>query len=481
MIMVRLCLEKFLVLVKVNNPKLNEVNDKLAPPLGNGKLGGVNVYRVNSLTWYNLGVKDSRQSGFAMPLALGMGLTMTIVAASMIGRSQSDRLTTNSQRETNRALSVSEAGIIRIQSFLDGHKILAAKDLNKWSSTLNNLSLSQSNCRSINLVNTKQQIGLFKANTWINLDNSDRNKGRYRIVDYKYQNGIGKLTVAGEIDTYNTNQNSSKNALTVEIPIGHELAKIAPPALWANTFNLSATQKITGQIRGVNCPQLPTVDPDGISGVDLINISQISGVPTGQIIADPFTQVPALKAAPNTATSISAITSSIQFPRLKSIDAPDLKGEYHYLVEIDDNSSRHSIKLKDLDRIKLDITANQKVNLYLKGNIDFGGSQTINVNSLHPNLRIYGSSETVKLKIDDTASITAFIHAPFADAKSIKSSIVNPTKNITGALWVKSWDSASSPNDIPIIQAGNWSDFGIIKTDQPAHVSPISYWHRVGN
>ena len=432
--------------------------------------------RNNSLNNRNI-----NRAGFALPVAIGMGLVMIIVAASMIGRAQSDRVITNSQRETSRALSASEAGIIRVQSFLDRHKILATKDLNKWSDTLDRLSPAQKSCRLIDLIATKQQTELFENNKWIDLDSRDRNKGRYKIVDYQYRDGIGILTVSGEIDAYNTTQNSAKNTLTVEIPIGNELAKIAPPALWANTFNLNVSQKVTGQIQAAACPQLPATDPEGIVGVDISNITLISGVPTGQIIADPFTRIPAPKVAPKTAIPLPAITNSIELPRLRSIDIPDAKGEYHYLVDIDDAISGHSIKLKDLDSIKIDVTANQKVNLYLKGNIDLAGSQTLNVNPLHPNLRIYGSSQTLKFSIQDNASITAFIHAPFAAAKSISSSTPNPNKNITGGLWVNSWDSATNPSEIPIIQAGDWSDFGIAKIKQPAQISPISSWQRVGN
>jgi Tfp pilus assembly protein PilX len=432
--------------------------------------------RKNSLDTMSI-----NQAGFALPVAIGMGLVMIIVAASMIGRAQSDRVITNSQRENSRALSTSEAGIIRVQSFLDRHKILATKNLSEWSNTLEKLSISQVNCRLIDLPSTKQQAELFKNNSWINLDSIERNKGKYKIVDYQYRDGIGRLTVSGEIDAYNTTQNRSKSTLTVEIPISNESAKIAPPALWANTFNLNANQKITGQIQAAACPQLPATDPDGIVGVDINNISLISGIPNGQIIADPFTPIPAPKVAPTTAISLPAITNSIQLPRLRSIDTPDAKGEYHYLVDLDDATSGHSIKLKDLDSIKIDVTANQKVNLYLKGNIDLAGSQTINVNPTHPNLRIYGSSQTLKFSIKDNASITAFIHAPFANAKSISSSTPNPNKNITGGLWVNSWDSNTSPNEIPIIQSGDWSNFGIAKLEQPAQISPISSWQRVGN
>ena len=432
--------------------------------------------RKNSLDTRNI-----NQAGFALPVAIGMGLVMIIVAASMIGRAQSDRVITNSQRETSRALSTSEAGIIRVQSFLDRHKILATKDLIEWSNVLDSLLPDQKSCRLIDLATTKQQNELFKNNKWIDLDSRDRNKGRYKIVDYQYRDGIGKLTVAGEIDAYNTTQNSSKSTLTVEIPISNESAKIAPPALWANIFNLNTNQKITGQIQAAACPQLPTTDQDGIVGVDTSNITLISGVPSGQIVADPFTSIPAAKVAPATAIKLSAITTSIKLPRLSSIDTADAKGEYHYLVDIDDSTSEHSIKLKDTDLITIDVTAGQKVNLYLKGNIDLAGSKTVNVNPLHPNLRIYGSSQTLKFSIKDNASITAFIHAPLADAKSISSSTPNPNKNITGGLWVNSWDSATSPTEIPIIQSGDWLDFGIAKIEQPAQISPVSSWQRVGN
>jgi hypothetical protein len=438
---------------------------------------------VRILKYYRSQIEESArnhpENGFATPLALGMGLVMIIVAASLIGRSQSDSATTNSQREIDRALSVSEAGAVRFQSFLDRHRFLATKNLPLWSNTIAILPSVQAGCHLINLSSATTQAGIFKNHNWIDLDPSERRKGRYRIVDYQYQNGIGKLTVAGEISSYNNSQNIAKNTLLVKIPIGSESAKIAPPALWANTFNLHPTHQITGQVRGVTCPQLPAVDADGIAGIDSGNIAVVSGMPSGEIIADPFISIPSAKTAPNTAISIPAITSSIKFPRPGSIDLPDANNEYHYLVDIDNVSSKHSIKLQDIDRIELNVAPGQKVNLYLKGNIDLAGSQTLNVNSTHPNLRIYGSLQTLFLTIKDTAAITAFIHAPFASAKSVSSAHANPSKNITGAVWVNSWDSITSPNNLPIIQRGDWADFGIAKPEQPSQLSPISSWQRV--
>jgi hypothetical protein len=424
---------------------------------------------------------DRPQAGFAMPLALGMGLIAIIIAASTIGRSQSDRTTTVSQREQNRALSVAEAGAIRFQSFLDRHKLLATKSLAQWTTTLDSLPPVQSSCHSIEIVAARQQANLFQTSTWIALDTSEARKGRYRVVNYQYQNGIGKLTIAAEMSAYNNPQNISKYSLVVDVPIGSESAGISPPALWANTFNLSTAQPITGQIRGVTCPQLPNVDLDGITGVDAANIALVSGVPSGRVIADPFTSIPAPKVAPTNAILLPAITSSIQLPRVGTGDLPDANREYHYLVDIDNLASGHSIKLQDVDRITIDVAASDKVNLYLKGNIDLAGSQTVNVNAAHPNLRIYGSAQTIRLIVKDNAAITAFIHAPSADAASVRDLTPNPNPAITGAVWVKSWDSMTSPNQLPIIQAGTWADFGISKPEQPAQLSPISYWRRVEN
>ncbi len=415
------------------------------------------------------------QAGFTMPLALGMGLIMIIVTASIIGRSQSDRTTTSSQKESNRSLSVAEAGIVRVRSYLDRHKFLATKNLNNWVGTLDLLPASQSGCGLINFTHAKQQAQLFQTNSWIDLDNSDPKKGRYKIVDYQYQNGIGKLTITSEIAAYNSTQNISSGKLSVEIPIGSESANILPPTLWANTFNLSSTQKITGQIRSISCPLPLLTDSDGVAGVDYGNL--MTG---GQIITDPFTSVPLPKVAPSTAISIPAITSSLQLPRVGFTDLPDANNEYHYFVDIDNLSSGYSIKLQDGNSIKVSILPNQKVNLYLKGNIDLAGSKTIGVDRTHPNLRIYGSDRTTKLTIKSNAAITAFIHTPLADARSI-SATPSLGSGVTGAVWVKSWDSATNANDLPIVQAGNWADLGFNKVEQPPQLSPVSYWHRMEN
>ncbi len=421
--------------------------------------------------------ENRAQTGFAVPLALGLGLVMIIVAASTIGRSQSDRNTTSSQKETNRSLGVSEAGVVRVQAFLDRTKLLATKNLDKWVDTLNVLPSEQASCSLLDIIALKQQAEIFKNHTWIDLDRKDLNKGRYQIVDYQYQAGVGKLTLAGKIDVYNTTKNSAKSTLTVEIPVSSEDAKILPPGLWAQTLKLNPSQQVNGQIRAVTCPQITATDPDGVTGVDRTNIAEVDAKPTGQIIADPFTVIPQPKKAPNNAILLPAITSSIELPRPRFSDRDD-NNEYNYLVDVD-SLSGYSIDLKTGDKIDINIPSGKKVNLYIKGNINLGGSQIRNVNPNTSSLRIYGSSQTVKLIIKDNASIAAFIDAPFADAQSISSIPTQPNPGITGAVWVKSWDSATSMGKISIIQSGNWAELGINKPQQPSQLSALGSWQRV--
>jgi hypothetical protein len=421
--------------------------------------------------------ENRAQAGFAVPLALGLGLVMIIVAASTIGRYQSDRNTTSFQKETNRALGVSEAGVVRVQAFLDRSKLLATKNLDKWVETLDLLPSEQANCSLLDLIALKQQAAIFKSHNWIDLDNRDLNKGRYQIVDYQYQAGVGRLTLAGEIDVYNTTKNSAKSKLTVEIPVSSEDAKISPPGLWAQTLKLNPSQQVNGQIRAVTCPQITATDLDGVTGIDRTNIAEVDAKPTGQIIADPFTAIPQPKTAPNNAILLPAITKSIELPRPKFSDKDD-NNEYNYLVDID-SSSGYSINLKTGDKIDINIATDKKVNLYIKGSINLDGSQIKNVNPNTSILRIYGSSQTVKLIVKDNASILAFIHAPFADAQSISDLPTQPNSGITGAVWVRSWDSATSVSKISIIQAGNWDDFGISKTEQPSQLSSLGSWQRI--
>lgn len=55
----------------------------------------------------------SSDRGFALPVAVGMGLIMLLVAATMIVRSQGGQVTASARKRTGASLAVAEGGIAR--------------------------------------------------------------------------------------------------------------------------------------------------------------------------------------------------------------------------------------------------------------------------------------------------------------------------------------------------------------------------------
>jgi hypothetical protein len=62
-----------------------------------------------------------RQRGFTLPLVLGMGLIMMVVALTLISRSQLDVSTASLQKQTQQAFAVAEGGMARTLGLLNGN------------------------------------------------------------------------------------------------------------------------------------------------------------------------------------------------------------------------------------------------------------------------------------------------------------------------------------------------------------------------
>jgi len=72
-----------------------------------------------------------RQRGFTLPLVLGMGLIMMVVALTLISRSQLDVSTASLQKQTQQAFAVAEGGMARTLGLLNGnYQILLRRTYN---------------------------------------------------------------------------------------------------------------------------------------------------------------------------------------------------------------------------------------------------------------------------------------------------------------------------------------------------------------
>ncbi|HEY9782431.1 MAG TPA: hypothetical protein V6D09_20100 [Leptolyngbyaceae cyanobacterium] len=55
-------------------------------------------------------IRRTTEQGFVMPIAIGLGLIIILIGATMIMRSHGDQLTASAQKATTDSLNVAETG-----------------------------------------------------------------------------------------------------------------------------------------------------------------------------------------------------------------------------------------------------------------------------------------------------------------------------------------------------------------------------------
>lgn len=71
-------------------------------------------------TWERRSPRN-RNRGFTLPMVLGMGLIMIVIALTIISRSQIDKVTSSVQKQTNQAFAIAEGGMARSLGLLNGN------------------------------------------------------------------------------------------------------------------------------------------------------------------------------------------------------------------------------------------------------------------------------------------------------------------------------------------------------------------------
>lgn len=133
----------------------------------------------------------SSEQGFALPLAVGMGMIMILVGMTMVMRSQGDQITASAQKATARSLGTAETGVTRVQSLLSKYPLLA-------TSTLVNIGSSSSSWQQVHSTNpttacasaggTSSEVSSYHlkdsvSEGWISLDS----QSRFRVTRYVYE------------------------------------------------------------------------------------------------------------------------------------------------------------------------------------------------------------------------------------------------------------------------------------------------------
>lgn len=402
---------------------------------------------------YSLKCRKS-QAGFALPVAIGMGLIILLVGLTMLLRSQDSQVSAIAQKDTAKSLNAAETGVNEIRNLINDYRELAefpACD-GVWDS--NNLCPDGSSIKSWknpgNIANTflgcvadnnSRITNLAKRTVWHAVDSTDDSQGEYRLIDYDVASDTGTLTVQGRVNAGQPSESVSQVAVQFRVfPSPSNL-----PGLWvrdsATTDEIDAD--ILGKCNNPTPPKRITAQP--------INNHQARQLD----LAAAGITMPAAPGKPDPSIDITNITTlpdgfSGELPRKSGgipTDTPDSDGVYRYSISNIENALtiNNSNPAEPLVRVEL----------WVDGDINLQG-QKINhdcgtrTNCGALTVRIFGPESSGNIILDQgTVVCNVFIHAPAyqvtnKDSGSSSSDDCGANKKNTGVFWVDTWMNSGS-------------------------------------
>ncbi|REJ58868.1 MAG: hypothetical protein DWQ56_06955 [Microcystis aeruginosa DA14] len=450
----------------------------------------------------------NREKGFALPLAVLIGLILMVTGITMMMRAQGDQSKVIAQKARADALRSSEAGVTRVQDLLNSVRVMATVDSNcdsgdcwERAEVVTNLSPNlQRDLKELDIATTcadpsrnneienkilapteqravNPGLSDLASGQWFDLGNN-----RYyrvdRVVGYNFTPssdpnilGWGVLTLEGrsrtsaETDLTNTDIDrdsgdnaASRNRVVVTIPIfpSRPLAftRTTVPALWVSEGAMVSGEDgadFQGDVVNLECD---------VNGNDIKQPTPALNPPyKAQFIDNTIVPFPNLPEPPTSpphppGQQNLALTSSETFPRLALGDTPSPSGVYEYIVD--------NINLDDGEKIT--ITAGERVVFYVKGNIngaiEHDCSGVTEPTVCKPgNLQIYADgsgSATPQICLKGDQRLEAFIFArDYSLGKSGNGAFV-------GAAWGKNWGKipgcVSGNNAVAVTQGVEWTE-----------------------
>ncbi|MBD2293558.1 hypothetical protein H6G06_08665 [Anabaena sphaerica FACHB-251] len=479
----------------------------------------------------------SGESGFAIVIAVSLGLIMILVGLTMTMRSQGDQIVASTQKATERSLAVAEKGVSYYHQFLNTNRLLATypdcanktrtavnESCGDPTTTTNTGQMSWSNANETGVkipglvagcssgTSTSDIQTTFASTDWKPVDSTDSTKGEFRLVSYKYTGdpggfsadpslqvlGRGILTVEGRITNPSANNAASKSIsrLQVNIPVRKpDVNNIPIPGVWvggSSADDPSATggNTIQGNVLVNNCDiNLTTVNVTTGYTKNKTEM-QMPGVPsrppTGVINLQTInSSTPGATSAPGGATLTLPRTSGA------TIDATTSFNGATYVYSVDAIAQN----------TKLNITPGQKVVIFLTGSIN-ANNVTITHNCTGvtgckaTNFQIFGEATTgnPKICLNGGNYFDAFILAP--EYMVGVQGGAGGAGGVNGAVWTKVWGNqgnsanvatgqdggagcGSNSSNVVVKQTGDWDQLGGLapKYMKPT-LDPISGWQR---
>ncbi len=435
----------------------------------------------------------NKEKGFALPLAVLIGLILMVTGITMMMRAQGDQSKVIAQKARADALRSSEAGVTRVQDLLNSVRVMAKFNSNCpsgdcWQTAqvvptpspglqkdLKKLYTAAycSNPDDADTLSAKiDQLRGLSGGQWFDLGNN-----RYyrvdRVVGYNFDDtnpppdglGWGVLTLEGlslspqgDPNNIDGDNAASRNRVVVTIPIfpSRPLAftRTTVPALWVSEGAMVSGEDgadFQGDVVNLECD---------VNGNDIKQPTPALNPPyKAQFIDNTIVPFPNLPEPPNDLRDEQQdviLDSSETFPRLG--DTPSPNGVYEYIVD--------NINLDDGEKIT--ITAGERVVFYVKGNINGAiehdcSSVTEPTVCKSGNLQIYAyndrtllGSAAPEICLKGDQRLEAFI---FARDYSLGKT---GTGTFIGAAWGKNWGKnlgcVSGNNAVAVTQGVEWTE-----------------------
>jgi hypothetical protein len=409
----------------------------------------------------------SPDSGFALPVAVGMGLIMLLLGITVVLRSQNDQVLAINEAANTKTNTAAELGITKVREFLNRYRILATYDSSGWRGN-SDPDLNES-CSAGTFSSDLNKVFPSGSDGWTDVDPGDPSKGKFRVLSYTYADnpggaandpvGTGTLVVQGQL-----NNGDAVSQAEVAIPL-YDIASTASnksmPGLWVNTSILNS---------------ITDTDVMGpCSGTLNVNTGSREILRTNLVMPS----IPSQPSSVNTLTNIAGLT----LPRKNSsgviTDTSD-GGVYKYSVPNISGS--------------FEVTEGKIVEIWVDGNIALSSMPVQHYCGSDPNcgpfdVSIYGQAASGNIIMDKGTSICdVFFHAPNYTVTINSTSTVTPkdcvdydsdgdgsqpTEHNTGVFWVKTWDDKTG-SATPMLNSprASWPDAP--GTQPPPQMAPVS-------
>lgn len=461
----------------------------------------------------------SSDQGFAIPIAVGMGLTMILIATTLIVRSQGDQVSASAQKATAQSLAVAEGGMTRTlfklnQSSPNVSSLMKRTydpiDSSTGKTFLGLDGKANSGDELTVAVNEWTAANMPPCTTTSDLLNGTIGNSPYKVLAYRYDAAtkIGTLLVKGQISTGNSSEARVQQTFTVSSKVGSLVGVLGTDDIDLGNNDIRGTNGNVACTNTTKCP-VPSGSCSSLTNISTNSVARdaIGAGPQadigGKIFLGPLTtpSLPTMPTvwngsgtAPTTAFTISNSGSpfdyidnntTLVFPRSSDFTSHVAGTPYNYSIN-NINANGFNITINTQMDSPGTPLANRRnptgdpVYFWVSGNINMGGSSQLNhtTSSTNPTaFRIYGTSTTSQdfTVASGASNVDAFIFAPNARVG------INGTGTIDGLVYAKSFGEVGA-NGNAVVNVPNNVNLGSSLGDLAVYFSnqtdSINSWQR---